>query len=147
MHSRHFDEIWNEPVHLSSDDSGDDEPFLLRLLRAARQGAPNDEMVLFALGNALTELEKHEEALEVDRRLVAIRQEDPVCHYNLACSYSNLGRVDEAIDELREAFDLGYWDIEHMENDSDLENVRQDPRYEELLSEHFDIDVDYSEFL
>ena len=43
-----------------------------------------------------------------------------VVHYNLACSYSLLGSVNKALKSLGKAIDLGYNDISHLENDSDL---------------------------
>jgi tetratricopeptide (TPR) repeat protein len=85
------------------------------------------------LGQALTRVGRHNEALEADLRLADLRPKDPVAFYNLACSYSNLENLDAAFDALRRAFDLGYRDYRHMLRDPDLENVRRDRRFKSLL--------------
>jgi tetratricopeptide (TPR) repeat protein len=53
--------------------------------------------------------------------------------YNIACAYSLSGDIDEAIRHLAFAIKYGYDDAEHLEKDSDLKNIRSDPRYGELL--------------
>ena len=58
-----------------------------------------------------------------------IRPAEPTFHYNLACSQSLLGEVSEALESLRRAIDLGYRNLEYMQTDADLENVRRDERY------------------
>ena len=75
-------------------------------------------------------------ALELDRRLVQIRPADTIARYNLACTLSLLGHVDEALAALDEAIGLGYGDVAHMEADGDLEAVRNHPRYPEVLCRH-----------
>ena len=54
-------------------------------------------------------------------------------HYNIACAYSLQGNIDDAIRHLALAIKYGYDDSEHLEKDSDFENIRSDPRYKELL--------------
>lgn len=54
-------------------------------------------------------------------------------HYNIACAYSLQGNIDDAIRHLALAIKYGYDDSEHLEKDSDLNNIRSDPRYKELL--------------
>ena len=67
-------------------------------------------------------------------RLAGLRPKDPFVHYNLACSYSNLSDLDGAFDALGRAFDLGYRDYPHLLKDPDLEKVRQDRRFKQLLN-------------
>jgi tetratricopeptide (TPR) repeat protein len=86
------------------------------------------------LGHLYTKLGEHRKGLEIDQRLVQLRPERPVAHYNLACSLSLTGQPDEALAELAMAVRLGYRDLEHMERDSDLRAVRADPRYKSLLA-------------
>jgi peroxiredoxin/transglutaminase-like putative cysteine protease len=58
--------------------------------------------------------------------------DDIIVWYNLACCYSLLGRVDGALEALKQAIKGGYRDLHWMDNDPDLENIRKDPRYKEL---------------
>jgi tetratricopeptide (TPR) repeat protein len=108
--------------------------FEVRLARAVLQNDPEHVSALQMLGGSLTRLGRHEEALGVDRRLVRLMPSDPVAHYNLACSQSNLGHVDEAFRSLDRALDLGYRDFRFLREDPDLENVRRDPRFKDFLS-------------
>ncbi|MBI4834853.1 MAG: redoxin domain-containing protein [Planctomycetes bacterium] len=57
---------------------------------------------------------------------------DPGLWYNLACTYSLVNQVDEALGALKKAIQFGYSEWTWMDNDPDLENIRKDPRYKEL---------------
>ena len=63
--------------------------------------------------------------------------EEPVFHYNLACSQSLLGQTDLALGSLRSAIELGYRNLDLLETDADLEAVREDPRFPELIESIF----------
>jgi len=107
--------------------------FEVGLSRAVLDSNPRHSRALEMLGQALTRVGRHNEALEADLRLANLRPKDPVAFYNLACSYSNLENLDAAFDALRRAFDLGYRDYRHLLRDPDLENVRRDRRFKSLL--------------
>lgn len=79
---------------------------------------------LTSLGDAYTRKGFYREGLVVDRRLVILKPEDPVVHYNLACSLSLTGEPQEALKELKKAVMLGYDDFAYICEDADLENVR-----------------------
>ena len=107
--------------------------FEVGVSRAVLSGHPDHVLALQMLGAALTRRGQHDEALVVDRRSVRLLPGDPVAHYNLACSLSNLGRVDDAFRSLERAFDLGYRDFRFLREDPDLESVRRDPRFKAFL--------------
>ena len=107
--------------------------FEVGLSRAVLDSNPRHARALEMLGQALTRVGRHNEALDADLRLASLRPKDPVAFYNLACSYSNLENLDAAFEALRRAFDLGYRDYRHMLRDPDLENVRRDRRFKSLL--------------
>ena len=73
--------------------------------------------------------------LQIDKRLVQLRPSDPLAHYNLACSYALLKRPEQALKTLRRAVELGYRDFRYMREDRDLDTVRKDPRFRQLLRE------------
>ena len=102
------------------------EAGVLELLVARRE---DDVDLLMALAQTWAELGRPEQGVVVDQKLVDLRPEDPVCRYNLACSLSRLGRLDEACGTLLEALELGFRDTEHLLDDADLENLRADPRF------------------
>jgi len=101
---------------------------------ASRQ--PDYWEALAALANHYTAQRRFRDGLEVDRKLARIRPEDPVIHYNLACSYSLLGDLSSAFESLERALSLGYRDFRHMMHDSDLDAVRADGRFVRLLSRY-----------
>ncbi|NNU51389.1 tetratricopeptide repeat protein [Rhizobium sp. WYCCWR 11279] len=68
-------------------------------------------------------------------RAIAIDPDDIVAQYNLACVYSVLGDVDQAIDLLEKLLpNSSVYHIKWFDNDSDLDNIRDDPRFRKLLT-------------
>lgn len=91
--------------------------------------------VLRAHGNNLTLKGRYSDGLEIDKKLIQLRPHDSLAHYNLACSYALLKKPDQALKTLRKAVELGYRDFRYMREDRDLETVRHDPRFRQLLRE------------
>ncbi|HMC65096.1 MAG TPA: tetratricopeptide repeat protein [Gemmataceae bacterium] len=92
--------------------------------------------ILRSHGNNLTLKGRYAEGLQIDKRLVQLRPNDPLAHYNLACSYALLKRPDQAIKTLRRAVELGYRDFRYMREDRDLDSIRHDPRFRQLMREY-----------
>lgn len=107
--------------------------FETSLYEAAIRSNPKNVEALRSLGFAYTRKKEHAKALDIDRKLCHLTPEDAVVHYNLACSLSNLGKINESLDALEMAVLLGYADIKHMLKDSDLDNIRNEERYQVLL--------------
>ena len=91
--------------------------------------------VLRVMGNNLTLKGRYVQGLQIDKRLIQLRPNDPLAHYNLACSYALLNRPEQSLRTLRRAVELGYRDFRYMREDRDLECVRHDPRFRQLLRE------------
>jgi tetratricopeptide (TPR) repeat protein len=91
--------------------------------------------VLRVMGNNLTLKGRTRDGLEIDRRLVRLRPQDALAHYNLACSYALTRRTEAALQALRRAVELGYRDFRYMRQDHDLDAIRNDPRYRQLIQE------------
>jgi tetratricopeptide (TPR) repeat protein len=92
--------------------------------------------VLRAHANNLTLKGRYAEGLQVDKRLVQLKPNDPLAHYNLACSYALLKQPELALKMLRRAVELGYRDFRYMREDRDLDAIRHDPRFRQLLREY-----------
>lgn len=95
---------------------------------------PGNVDILMELGNLFTLMGRVEDGLGVDEKLVEIQPTEPVFHYNLACSQAMLNKVDAALRSLRRAIDLGYNNLEYLEEDSDLENIRNDERFGDIVN-------------
>lgn len=113
---------------------GSQVDFEIDFFRRVLERDPNYIEVLRILGNNLAAKGQHTESLEIDRRIVRLRPKDPVALYNLACSCSMSGEVDSALEWLQSAITAGYNEFEYMKQDGDLEAVRRDPRFLELLA-------------
>ena len=83
---------------------------------------------------ALAALGERDRAKEWLARALAIDPDDNLARYNAACTYSQLGEIDRAIDLLEICLqqfgsDMKLW----FKNDSDLDPIRDHPRYQKLL--------------
>jgi adenylate cyclase len=59
--------------------------------------------------------------------------DDPLMLYNIACVYSRLGEKGLSIESLRDSIAAGLEDYEWIKRDPDLEAIRNEPRYVELM--------------
>jgi serine/threonine protein kinase/tetratricopeptide (TPR) repeat protein len=87
--------------------------------------------MFFALDLAL--LGKNDEAKKEAARAIELNPTDPLMQYNAACFYSNIGEKNLAIDTLKNAMTAGYQDYEWIKRDSDLDNIRNEPKFMELM--------------
>jgi hypothetical protein len=74
-----------------------------------------------------------ETALAKQLVVVEKRPGDPVARFNAGCFAARAGRSDEAIEHLRRAVELNPRVRELMATDEDLDSVRDDPRFAELI--------------
>ena len=93
---------------------------------------PDDCRALYLAAGGLVQLGDPERALEWAKRAHAIDPEDSGVLYNVACIYGLANMVDEGISCLEKAIQNGFGHREWIENDSDLDNLRSDPRFEAL---------------
>lgn len=56
-----------------------------------------------------------------------------VSSYNVACVYSLRGKTDKAFIWLEKSREAGFNNLEQIENDTDMDNIRKDPRFAEFL--------------
>ncbi|MFD1985884.1 TPR end-of-group domain-containing protein [Mesorhizobium newzealandense] len=83
---------------------------------------------------ALAFLGERDRAEEWLARALAIDPDDNLCRYNAACTYSQLGEINRAIELLEICLqqfgsDMKLW----VKNDSDLDPIRNHPLYQKLL--------------
>lgn len=95
---------------------------------------PCHETALAMLGHIYTEMGEYHKGLELDERMVKLRPDDPVAHYNLACSLSLVNRIESAAEELRRALELGFRPLAKAHADPDLRNLRNSPLYQDIIA-------------
>ncbi len=110
-----------------------DDEFTIWFLEGVLDKYPTYVECLMYLGNAYTATGLYEKGLEADLKLEKLRPGDPLVYYNLACSFSLMGMFSESLDALEKAVDLGYDDLEHLINDSDLNGVKGEGGYKLLI--------------
>jgi len=94
---------------------------------------PEDFRALCLGAAGLADLGQKAEALEWARRASVRDAEDPGLLYNLACVYALSDMPEEAIKTLESAVENGFGHREWLENDSDLNALRAEPRFQALL--------------
>jgi tetratricopeptide (TPR) repeat protein len=97
------------------------------------------------LGDDYTKRGRFTEGLKVDERLSSLRPSDPLVFYNLACSYSLLGFLDQGVAALERSLMLGYRDFKWLLEDPDLENLRKSPFYTRVRAKVRSLRVKISE--
>jgi Flp pilus assembly protein TadD len=71
-------------------------------------------------------------ARELIRKAISLEPDNPLHYYNLCCIESRAGNKSVALAALQNAVDLGYNDIELMNRDTDLANIRKEAEYKRL---------------
>lgn len=96
---------------------------------------PDFVEALSMLANLYTDAGRIDEGLELDQRIVELHPENPISHYNLACSLALSDRNHEALDALRKALKNGYQDLRWLMQDTDLKSLHPLPEFQALLAE------------
>lgn len=78
-------------------------------------------------------LDEREEGLKWAERALSIDPADAGVKYNVACLYAVEGEVNRAVEILEQAVDAGFSRRAWVENDPDLDTLREDARFQRLL--------------
>ena len=82
----------------------------------------------------LYESGRYAEAAEKGRELLGARPDEPSLHFNVACCESLAGRPEAALEHLRRAIELWPGARDLARADADLDPIRSDPAFAELVS-------------
>ncbi len=105
----------------------------LKILRDHIDLYPDDSRALYLGAGTLIKANKFEEAAEWIELAVSLKPNEIAVLYNAACIYSKLGKHNKALDYFERTIDAGYASIEWINNDSDLDAIRNYPRFQEIL--------------
>ncbi len=94
---------------------------------------PDDSRALYLGAGALIKAGENEEATQWIERAVSLDPNEIAVLYNAACIYSELGKIDKALDYFERAIETGFASIEWIDNDSDLDPIRNHPRFQKAL--------------
>jgi Flp pilus assembly protein TadD len=96
---------------------------------------PDNSGLCFALAYSLLMAGDYEKAIEANKKAATFDETRPISLYNLACAYALTGRTDEALKALKESREAGFNLAASLPTDSDLDSLRDDPRFKEFLAD------------
>jgi serine/threonine protein kinase/tetratricopeptide (TPR) repeat protein len=105
----------------------------LRLIDERLELNPDDARACQLGATVAANLGEREKATEYARRALTINPDDPLLLYNISCMYALLGNPNEALSCLEKAVDKGYGQKDWVEHDSDLDSLRELPRFKTIL--------------
>ncbi len=94
---------------------------------------PDDTRALYIGAANLSSLGDSKRAMDWAERAYDAGREEPMVLYNVACTYALLGESERAMELLEKAVSLGWGDRAWLETDSDLDSLRDIPRFKFLL--------------
>ena len=94
---------------------------------------PEDTRALTLGGSCLSEIGEHERGTEWIERAIAIAPDDIGVLHNAGCFYAATGDVERALDLFERRLELGDIYQEWIDNDSDFDSIRDDPRFLAML--------------
>ena len=113
-----------------------------RALQAAKDGAraatlhveqhPENARAWMLGANAFFELGERDKAMQFAEAAVRAEPDSGATRYNGACLYARAGDIEKALDFLELAIE--FQDPEWLDNDSDLDPLRGEPRFQALMA-------------
>jgi tetratricopeptide (TPR) repeat protein len=104
--------------------------------RKALAQKPDYIEVLNNLAFVLAVQKKYENAVDVLKKWVTLEPDNPKIDYNVAGLYARQNEISTAIKWLATAFQKGYRNCSLIQTDPDLENIRDEPGYSDLLKRY-----------
>ncbi len=97
---------------------------------------PDDARARITFAVALLSSGRKEEAIREGDQALELSPGDPLMLYNGACLYSQLGEPERAMQALEQCFAAGYSNMGWAEHDPDLDPLRGDSRFAEMLQKY-----------
>ncbi len=94
---------------------------------------PDDTRALYLGALALIDAGRSEEAIEWLERAITLEPNEIAVLYNATCVYSRLSMFEEALDYFERAIDAGFASRDWINSDSDLDPIRDHPRFQGAL--------------
>jgi len=96
---------------------------------------PDDCRARMVYATRLASAGRTAEAKSEGKRASDLSPDDPLMLYNGACLFAQLGDVRLAVSTLKEAITAGHENFDWIKRDSDLNPIRNDPEYIELMKD------------
>ena len=73
------------------------------------------------------------------QQMIDENPDDKGVYYDAACLYSRMGEKEVAVNYLRQAFEKGFHDFVHIDNDDDMNAIRELEEFKSLIKEYKEI--------
>ena len=103
-----------------------------QVLEAHLLNLPEDARARVLLALDFAQLGRVEDAQREADIAVALRPNESMVLYNIACLYTTLNRKKDALDALKKAWNAGYRDAVWTRRDPDLDSLHGDPEFDRL---------------
>jgi beta-lactamase regulating signal transducer with metallopeptidase domain/tetratricopeptide (TPR) repeat protein len=103
--------------------------------------APKDGEPFYDIGKELLNAERYDLSAKAFQASADRGYRVGTSLYNEACAFSRAGQKREALDLLQKALDAGFDQPDIFRKDDDLDNVRDDPRFAEIVREARDLSL------
>ena len=94
---------------------------------------PQEGRALYLGAHAHHGLGNREKAVEWSERAMQMAPRDPATLYNLGCLFCLTGQIDRCFECFQTAVEHGFSHLSWLESDPDLEPIRSDPRFADLV--------------
>jgi transcriptional regulator GlxA family with amidase domain len=129
-----LDERGRELQQATIDAQAEDWPAAESRLRRVLDSDAHDGYAWMLLTEVLRGQERWTDALDAARRTAALPGYEQDGPYLEACTLARLGRTNAALDALQAAIDNGFMSRWHLEQEPDLEPLREHERFAALLT-------------
>jgi non-specific serine/threonine protein kinase len=104
----------------------------VQVLEAQLRKVPEDARARVLIAGDYAKMKRDDDAAREANMAMALRPNDAIVLYNVACVFCNLGKKQEALGALRKAYDAGFRDSSWTRRDPDLALLRDDPEFDRM---------------
>ena len=83
------------------------------------------------------EKDNYQKAVDTFAKIIEIQPDNADSYYNIACLYAKQKQTGESIEWLKLAFDRGFGSLNLLQNDSDLNNIRNTEEFRNIVNQYF----------
>lgn len=105
----------------------------IQIFQSHLKNVPEDARARTLLALDYLMLDRPEDALREAKLATALRPDDAMVLYNVACIFASLRLKTEALETLKKAWDGGFHDTNWARRDPDLANLHDEPEFQRFL--------------
>lgn len=94
---------------------------------------PSDGLSWYRLGSSHHQLKNYDSAINAFVRSDSLGFAPQSSRYNIACGFARLNRIELGLEWLTKAIESGFAQVQTLETDTDLDNLRGEARFQDLV--------------